>query len=501
VLGRWALVVVSSALCGAIPAVLVVLYGGERTLALLAGAIAAVCVAPLARRLIFGTFDIFEPIVGAALMLLLLFAVRPLWSAATHEHVWDSGPAEVGSWLTRASAIALIGSIVFVLAYELWLLRAERHPVEARPIEEQPLPDRWVVPIAAAMTLLGAGLWLYSLSFAGSFAEGLDLALGGRSAASQDALTSSEYLTSAPILGACGGLLILLASRPPYSWSRLAASAACFAVPCAIFTLSGGRRFVIPAIGIPIVLCALRARWRPPKWVVLAIIPAAFFVLILIPILRSSGARANAGGFVPAVKYYVTHPNDSLRYFIDGPDTENVLILALEVKTLERSSDYAHGNATIGDLVIAPIPSRIFPGKPMTARDQLLEQMIGSKCDPARRGCPDYSAIGSFYHDFGIPSVLACMTLLGLGSAALWRRGLSPSASRVTVLLAASWVVMLPIILRAGWMPAFAWWLYFVVPTVVALKLVGWMGARERRRRALRPASVDTGSAGEKLPS
>ena len=37
-----------------------------------------IALAPIAHRVITSTFDIFEPVVGACLMLALLFGVRPL---------------------------------------------------------------------------------------------------------------------------------------------------------------------------------------------------------------------------------------------------------------------------------------------------------------------------------------------------------------------------------------------------------------------------------------
>jgi hypothetical protein len=466
---------------GAIPALIVLASGTDFPWqTALAGATICICAAPIARAVADRRFDLFEPIVFAALMLLLLFGIRPLWMAATGEQVWPTGrDADVSGWMDAATFGGFLGSLLFVTGYEAGRAFWRRRIGAGAP--SRAADPRWVTAVAIAMGVLGLILWLVSLTRAGSLAEGLDLALGGRSAEAQRALTSSEYLTSAPILAACGALLLVLTTGGRPTRRQLTLILALVAIPCVIFALGGGRRFIVPSVGIPLVAFAIMRAWRPRPRLVATAVPLAFLVIVLFPIIRSEQARVNAGGLLPAIGHNLTHPDEPIAYFFEGPDTEGVAVFAVEISTLANETDYFYGAATFGDILLAPVPSAIFPDKPQTARDQLLTAMIGSGCDPAGAGCPDWTALGTFYQDFGVPSLLIGMGLLGLGSAGLWELGRRRPASAVPVLLAASWAVMLPILLRAGWMPAFAWWLFFVVPTFAAL----WLLTSERLRAVI----------------
>jgi len=78
-----------------------------------------------------------------------------------------------------------------------------------------------------------------------------------------------------------------------------------------------------------------------------------------------------------------------------------VSILSVEVDVLNEAENFYYGRATFGDLLIALIPSALFPWKPTTARDLMLVDAFGSKCNATVRGlCPDFSLIGTFYQDF-----------------------------------------------------------------------------------------------------
>ena len=127
------------------------------------------------------------------------------------------------------------------------------------------------------------------------------------------------------------------------------------------------------------------------------------------------------------------------------------------------------------------------PGKPQSARNDFLIRIFGNPCDLRIPGalCPDFSVIGTFYQDFWFVGVFVGMVLMGVFSAALWKRYQERQTSSVALVLAASWTVSLPIIIRAGFMPSFQWWLEFIVPALLGLRIA--RGEPLRRRRRVRP--------------
>ena len=155
--------------------------------------------------------------------------------------------------------------------------------------------------------------------------------------------------------------------------------------------------------------------------------------------------------------------------------------LALEVRALRSPEDFFYGRATVGDVLLAPIPHIVFPSKPQTARDDLLVRVFGTPCVTTVGGvCDDFSIIGTFYQDFWIPGVAVLMAAVGVASAALWGRlRRSPDDARL-ILAAACLVVFLPIVFRAGFTPAIQWFLYFLVPCLVGAVLSTFPWGRGR---------------------
>jgi hypothetical protein len=163
-----------------------------------------------------------------------------------------------------------------------------------------------------------------------------------------------------------------------------------------------------------------------------------------------------------------------------------VKVLAREIVTLDKSGDYGFGSATLGDLILAPIPSAIAHDKPETARNMLLTKMYGAPCTTVNGQCPDFSAPGTFYQDLGLFGVLLGMAGLGWLSSTVWRSHLADPANMYRLSAAACWVVFLPILLRAGFMPGFAWFLYFLVPIWAMIGITG---------RRPQPVAVRSGDA------
>lgn len=434
----------------------------------------AVCIYPIARRVVIGTFDVFEPIVGTCVMLALLFGVRPIWMVASGDmtaYQGTRGIFDISALFTEVTALGLIGTIAFVAGYEL--ISSRRLPLQ------QDAPRRTRVHFDAdglrvfgiVAWVLGIGLFLVHLQLSGGIVETFRLMLGGRSRAFSDAaLGSSEYLTAAPLLISCFAIVLVAAKAPRLTRSEKLLAFAAAAIPTALALLLGSRRFAIPSALIPLIVAYLVAGRRPSVSRLALVVPILFIALATLIFARSSGVRQQNGGVAPIFQEAFANPQETWATFIGGHDTSMVAWLGVEVYTLRtHASEHTFGRASFGDLALAPVPSLLVPGKPADARDGLLVDIFGTRCDAGT--CPDFSAIGTFYQDFAHGGVVVGMFLLGLGAAWSWRRFRAAPRDPWAVTLVATVTVFLPIMMRAGFMPGLQWFLYFAVPIGVGIYL------------------------------
>jgi hypothetical protein len=425
---------------------------------------------PIVKRLANPGLDVFEPIVPAAITLAILFAVRPLWTAGKESSEFQSPfhTYEIGSTYIEALFLGFLGTICFVVAYEA----SRVGPRESKRVERSLFHPGVVRAYGLALVVLAVTLFALYLSTAGSVSHGFRLFAAGRSAAQSAAFNSpSEYLSAAPILAACAAITFVVIFARALSRTQAIVLIACASFPVFVFSLVGNRRFIIPSILVPLVSYYLALDKRPAGRRILVVAVISFLVIATIPYARTSGAREQAGGAVPIFVSAVTSPARTVDRFLAGSDTEMISALAVELAVLNNASEYSYGKATLGDLLLAPIPSAVFPGKPRTARDDLLVDAFGHPCAPQRGGCPDFSVVGTFFQDFWYLGVCVGMGLLGVTAARLWSRYEESKSDPYRVLAAATTVVFLPIIIRAGFMPAFAWSLYYYVPALVGLHL------------------------------
>jgi hypothetical protein len=433
---------------------------------------------PIARRIRERNFDIFEPIFGGALMLAVLFGLRPLATIAAGDFGYrglDTSPE-----FTFVASLGLIGTVAFVVAYEFVARR--QNVLTAAPNKGDALPMNRTVAYgyAGALATLSLGLFALHLTRAGSLEAGVRALIGGKSDVLADAYAnSSEYLSQSPILAVAAALVVAAATNWRPTKGRILVVAALLAYPVAVYFIGGDRRFMIPSIGVPIIAYALARDVRPRAIHLFAVVPIAFVLLVTIPFVRNAFNREQPGGLIGGFAYAIGRPGETVQRFILGPDTEMFSALTLEVRTLNRPEAFYYGRATIGDVLLAPIPHLLVPDKPQTARNGILVDTFGEPCSVGEKGlCPDFSAIGTFYQDLWVPGVALGMALLGLSSGVLWRGWIARPLRRNWIITTAAWVLFLPILIRAGFMPAFAWFLYFAVPTLAGTALATHLSQR-----------------------
>lgn len=435
---------------------------------------------PLVLRVRSRSFDVLEPIVGGTVMLALLFGVRPIAMIVTSDFEYRG--MDITATFPHAVALGFLGTVAFVAAYEWVLRRRSRHVV----LDEgwRQIRGRTAYAVIVTLALLSLLLFGLHLSTLGSDVfDGFRLMVGGQSPELVDRwVNTTEYLSTSPILAACAATLLGIATRWRMTRIQLLLFGLLIAYPTAVFYLSGVRRYMLPCLLVPLAVWLLMTARRPSARLLIALVPLAFLVLATIPFVRWASTRdASAGGVAAAFVQALQNPGQAVHGFILGPDTNMLPAVALEIGVLRSPDDFYYGRATIGDLLLAPIPRLIYPEKPQTARDDLLERLFGAPCQFAGGGvCDDFSIVGTFYQDFWMPGVAVLMAAVGGASAFLWAEWLRGRSDARLVIATATWVVFVPIIFRAGFNPGFQWWLYFFVPCILGVIAMTGPARRER---------------------
>src|SRR5262249_28778033 len=160
-------------------------------------------------------------------------------------------------------------------------------------------------------------------------------------------------------------VLLVVSLRGRFKASDRIVIAGLVLAPIVVFYLLGNRRLILPSLLIPIIAYYF-IRSRRPRWQTIAILlPIAFIILATVPAARSLGAMQNTpGGALGIFEQSFEAPFQPVSQFFTGPDTEMLPAMAFEMHTLRRPGDYYFGRATVGDLLLSPVPSALVPGKP-----------------------------------------------------------------------------------------------------------------------------------------
>ncbi len=393
---------------------------------------------------------------------------------------------DVSRGFGRAVLLGLLGTAAFVAAYEVWpRIRIPRLTATDHSLAPAASTVRRA---STALIIVGGSLYLARLAIAGSPLATLRTLASGRSSIAANDTGQSAYLSDGPLLFACAATLEIVFARRPLTRSAFWRIIVLVVVPVAAFYLEGNRRLILPSVFTPLIANYLVTRRRPAWRSIVLVLPIAFLILATIPLERSLGAREySQGGAFGIFERAFQQPFQGVATFFTQNDTEMLPALALEVQTLQKPGDYYFGRATVGDLLLSPVPSAVIPGKPLSARNSILVRIFGTPCEATGGLCPDFSAVGTFYQDFWYIGAVVGMAALGIFSSALWERHREQPGDPFRLIAAASWTVSLPILIRAGFMPAFQWWLEFVLPIAAAL----WYIRSESRSRSQRaPAAL-----------
>ena len=413
----------------------------------------------------------------AALLILLEEHSRGWWSASVPlanalmfglspiaRFYWGAdGDAFPASSHMPAAGVAYIFTAVFLLANE-FTRSPWAHCYEPASLVGA-LACRYRLMINTALVVLPILLFAEHLRQfgGGAFLQGLSAHLGGRTVRVYD-VSTTQYFSAAPIAHVAVAAAIVLNARPSQNRAFISISAgALLLLPVLAFLPQGQRRFLLPSIVI--VAVARRVRFGPmPKILFSLTIGILICLLYIVPQYRTAGARSQTG-LGDLIWTTVSSPGQLVSSVLTGTDTSMINSFGYAI---EQDFGGQGDFTTLLDPVTAPIPSSLLPRQ--NGHDAALEFVQGTTCRFAGAGrCPDFSAPGSFYFDFGVLGGV----LGGLAFFAVYRSVAKSVFHATSSPQFASPVagVLAFVTFRAGFGEGVVWTMMFIVPLVVATRV------------------------------
>jgi hypothetical protein len=419
---------------------------------------------PVVARAARRRLDPFEPIVLFVLAYGVMFVLRPaVMLAEDTTRFWG---VEFGDTLPRTMLLALLGAVAFTCGYEanLGSILARRAP-SAGDI------DRRAATIAALATGLIGLIAFVILLPAADPVESLHLVVSGRGEELRAVvLDSSSYLWYASWVLAPAALVLTglaFASRRAVLWG------------CAVVTLAlallrtvplGTRLVLLPLIGGLFVLAYVMREKRPSAWALMLLAAMALSTSYVLLIVREPGDRSDVAGEVDRV---LRKPHVFLYPLTRGEDAEMAAALSAALTVVPDELGYRWGGATLGDLVTRPVPRELWAGKPLPAREQIVER-VWPQFFPGLN--PAFSPLLTFYWDFGLAGVALGMSLFGVGARTLyaWFATNARCFAAQVVFASAIWFTVIGI--RNDLVDTLVFALFLVVPVILIMAVSGRSG-------------------------
>lgn len=458
-----------------IAAVAVWSASGER--AFLVALLAAVIPAPLAFRALRKRFDLFEPIVLAAIALFVMFVIRPSAHLFYGEMTYQGRSLERS--FNTALLIALVGVVALYCGYFMPVARTL-----ARQLPSLPSALRGNSAIVFAGALMVIGMLLYAV-YIGQVG-GLDVArrlLSGRDPQTEIlASQATVYFLYGQFLAIPAALLLLeaAATRRRALAAGLGALVACVSV----MVVSGprGDRMWLMLLGVSILVLQYMRKQRRPSARTVAVIGFATFAfgITFLADIRVSTARSAS----PSELFTQTarNPVRGWHDFVLGGDTEMFSIVALTAERVPSSEPHKPG-ITLVSLATNWIPRSLYPDKPRTADEEIFAMLLPTYFAYARAG-PAPSVFGGFYYDSGLPGVVAGSILVGILLRLLYEYLIVHPTGAGSRLLYASALPLVIVLMRGNPTDTIGRMSFVVLPILVAVWFTGRHEGRARRRIA-----------------
>ena len=365
--------------------------------AILVTGIALVLALPLAQRLRRRRFDPFEPIVLFAVAYGVMFVARPTVMLAKGDLAY--GGVGLRETLPAALLLALVGAVAFLVGYELrpGVAAARRLPAP------RPIQSRSVIRLAVGLALI---------ALAALIAMTTGLGVGSRDLGS--AAVRSDYFMYAARLIVPAALCVLALAVRERSPRLTGAAALLVAASLALLVPVGSRIFLLPLLGGVLVFAYVHRGKRPSAAFLLVLAVVGLFASYAAVVAREPERRANVRAEFTQLAQRPYRVFDLILY---RGDAEMAPALAGALTVVPKELGYRYGRATVGEAFVRPIPRAIWPGKPKTPGEQVVDEVWPQF---APHFHPAFSPLLPLYWDFGIAGVIAGMALFGIACRTLY---------------------------------------------------------------------------------
>jgi len=368
----------------------------------------------------------------AAIMLIAIFTIRPVFTNRFDELAWYGFylPDQAEETLALGVGItALIGLLLGVFLARL------------RPRKLQALEDRsgglrsydgWSFSRGKLVFATVAGLGAYvALLVAVAGPDVIRQLAGGRS--SEVALAGvPEIVMMIPLAGSIAAAIFILGAKDrELVFLDIVLIIGSAAASILMVSQLGTRRFIIPAMLLPVLAALIRKPVRVKAGHII-IGAVAILFLAIVPMVRAAGARRVGENLATASWRYFQEEGIGgvLRPVFASYDTEMFDYIAVSSQGLS-GDQYGLGRGTVLEFITRPIPSFTgigeITGVPFS--DQMIARLFGGGC--GEPFCPVASVAGVLYFDGGFILVFLGSIAFGMGVRAVANRwvysqGLTP---------------------------------------------------------------------------
>ena len=412
--------------------------------------IAVASLGPLAWRGARGTLDVFEPVTFVGLGCALLFVARPAYESTVLDYQYIRRDLEPD--YDSALIAALVAIACFQLGYHA-IRRLGWH--RSLPPLREPRNARAPTVLAVVLTVIaGACVVVFGVE--------RGKILDDRGAGF---VVTTPFIAQATLLALPAVLLLLAVARA--RGRRVSPLVLAPMIVLALIAIpAGNRRYALPVV-LGLFTWAYLVRDRRPRSLTLAVAVVVLAITVIGP-LRDF--RDGDQSLPAAAAHSITHPYSAFEEILRSQDTSPISNIALETAVMGDAVPYRHGRESLTSLLLAPVPTELWPGKPAKARTILTDHYFGTTpSGGCVSQCPVYSLVGDLYADAGLWSIGLGTLLLGclfgaLGAYLLrWRRNPYALAALSTL----------------GWTAFYPWWsgLSMVTVLLVMLQLPALAGA------------------------
>ena len=372
---------------------------------MLAAGVVLVVALPLVWRGARRRLDPFEPVVIFALAWGVMFGVRPIAIVIRNDESFYG--VDVRPTLDDAVLLGLLGAVCFLVGYESRL--------GTRLARQLPLPRaRELSSRTLAGAVIAGGLGIAALALFLLPADGwsaVETFFRGRST------ELNELLADSPHSFWWLSLLVVPAALFAFAVAYATRDAAAIAVSVVLTGVAllrtlpvGSRLYLLVLVGGMIVFAYLHARRRPGMVALMVGLAVALVISYAVLEFRYSETRTGVVGVLDGL---VSAPAEVLRPVYEGADAEMAPALAGALSVVPSDLGYRYGGATVGDLVVRPIPRQLWPGKPQP-HVLVVTERVWPEARASGSFQPTFSPLMSFYWDLGLVGVFIGMTVYGV---------------------------------------------------------------------------------------